>query len=54
MNDPLPDRNVLLIILATLLLVFFLVFSFKSPKIEQERSIQWMDSSLNSELAYPS
>ena len=54
MNDQLPDRNVLLIILATLLLVFFLVFSFKSPKIEQERSIQWMDSSLNSELAYPS
>ena len=54
MNDKLPDRTVLLIILATLLLVFFLVFSFKSPKIEQERSIQWMDSSLNSELAYPS
>ena len=53
MNDQLPDRNVLLIILATLLLVFFLVFSFKSQKIEQEKTIQWMDSSLDTELAYP-
>ena len=54
MNDQLPDRSVLLIILATLLLVFFLVFSFKSDKIEQEKTIQWMDSSLNTELTYPS
>ena len=54
MNDQLPDRTVLLIILATLLLVFFLVFSFKSEKIEQEKTIQWMDSSLNNELTYPS
>ena len=54
MNDQLPDRTVLLIILATLLLVFFLVFSFKSTKIEQEKTIQWMDSSINTELVYPS
>ena len=54
MNDQLPDRTILLIILATLLLVFFLVFSFRSTKIEQEKTIQWMDSSLNNELAYPS
>ncbi len=54
MNDHLPDRTVLLIILATLLLVFFLVFSFKSKRIEQEKTIQWMDSSLNTELAFPS
>ena len=54
MNDQLPDRTVLLIILSTLLLVFFLVFSFKSSKIEKEKTIQWMDSSLNSELVYPS
>ena len=54
MNDQLPDRTVLLIILATLLLVFFLVFTFKSNKIEQEKTIQWMDSSLNTELEYPS
>ena len=54
MNDQLPDRTVLLIILATLLLVFFLVFSFKSEKLEQEKTIHWMDSSLNTEYAYPS
>ena len=53
MNDQLPDRTVLLIILATLLLVFFLAFSFKSKKIEQERTIQWMDSSSNTELYSP-
>ena len=54
MNDQLPDKTVLLIILATLLLVFFLVFSFNSSRIEQDKTIQWMDSSLNSEPAYPS
>ena len=53
MNDQLPDRTVLIFILGTLLLVFFLVFSFKSEKIEQEKTIQWMDSSLNTELSYP-
>ena len=50
MNDQLPDKTIILTILATLLLVFFLIFSFKSNKIEQERSIQWIDSSLNTEL----
>ena len=53
MNDQLPDRTVLLIILATLLLVFFVIFSFKSSKIEQEKTIQWMDSSLDTEYTYP-
>ena len=53
MKDQLPDRTVLLIILATLLLVFSLVFSFKSEKIEQEKTIQWMDSSLDTEYTYP-
>ena len=54
MNDQLPDKTVLLIILSTLLLVFFIVFSFKSTKIEQEQRIYWMDSTLNTELSYPS
>ncbi len=54
MNDQLPDKTILLIILSTLLIVFLLVFSFKSEKVEQEKTIQWMDSSLNTELAYPS
>ena len=53
MNDQLPDRTVLLIILTTLLLVFLLVFSFKSNKIEQEKTIQWIDSSLNNEFISP-
>ena len=50
MNDPLPDKTVLLTIFATLLLVFFLVFSFKSNKIEQEKTIQWKDTSINYEV----
>ena len=53
MNDQLPDKTILLILLATLLLVFSLVFSFKSQKIEQEKTIQWMDRSYNSELVSP-
>ena len=53
MNDQLPDRTVILIIFATLLLVFFLVFSFKSKKIDQENTIQWMDTSLNKDLVSP-
>ena len=54
MNDQLPDRTVLIIILSTFLLVFFLVFSFKSNKIEQEKTIQWKDISLNTEFLYTS
>ena len=53
MNDQLPDTKVLLIILSTLLLVFFLVFSFKSNKFEQQITIQWMDSNLDSEFVSP-
>ena len=53
MNNLLPDRTVILIILATLLLVFFIVFSYKSKKIEQERTIQWMDSSQSNEFVLP-
>ncbi len=53
MNDQLPDRTLLLIIIATILLVFILIFNFKSKKIEQERTIQWMDSSIKSEFVSP-
>tara|TARA_Y100001968_G_C19221944_1_gene650174 strand:+ start:371 stop:535 length:165 start_codon:yes stop_codon:yes gene_type:complete len=53
MNDQLPDRTILLIIFATFLLVFLLAFSFKSNKIEQEKTIQWIDNSLKSELISP-
>ena len=50
MNEQLPDRTILLIILSTLLLVFLLIFSFKSKKIEIERTIQWKDSTINNEF----
>ena len=50
MNDQLPDRTIILIILSTILLVFLLVFSFKSNKIEQEKTIQWMDSSISNDI----
>ena len=53
MNDQLPDRTVLLIILATLLLVFLLVFNFKSKNIEQENNIQWIDGSVKTEFYSP-
>ena len=53
MNDQLPDRTILLIILATLLLVFFFLFSFNSNKIKQERTIQWIDTSINTESTSP-
>tara|TARA_Y100001978_G_C23348707_1_gene270967 strand:+ start:266 stop:454 length:189 start_codon:yes stop_codon:yes gene_type:complete len=53
MNDQLPDRTVLLIILATLLLVFFLIFTFKSQKVEQEKNIQWRESSISKEFISP-
>ena len=51
MNDQLSDKTIILIIIATLLLVFFLVFSFKSNKVEQENTIQWMDSTLKTEFS---
>ncbi len=53
MTDQLPDKTVLLVILATLLLVFLLAFSFKSKKIQKEKTIQWMDTSLTNELVSP-
>ena len=50
MNDQLPDRTVLIIIVSTILLIFLLIFSLKSNKIDQENEIQWMDSSINNEF----
>ena len=54
MNDQLQDRTILLIILATLLLVFLLIFSFNSKKIDQDKTIQWIDDSENTEFISPS
>ena len=49
MNDQLPDKTVIIIILSTLLLVFMIIFSFKSSKLEQNQTIQWKDSPIKSE-----
>ena len=50
MNDQLPDKTVLVIILSTLLLVFMLVFTFKSKETQQNQIIEWKDSSITPEL----
>ncbi len=44
MNDNLPDRTIILIILCTLLIVFSFIFSFKPSGYEIEPSIQWKDA----------
>ena len=49
MNDKLPDKTIIVIMLATLLLVFMIIFSFKSNKLDQDRTIQWKDSSIQKE-----
>ena len=54
MNDQLQDRTILLIILATLLLIFLIIFSFNSKKIDQDKTIQWIDDSENTEFISPS
>ena len=53
MNDPLPDRTILIIIFSTILLIFLLIFSLKSNRIDQKNEIQWMDSSINNEFIKP-
>ncbi len=47
MNDDLPDRTVLLIILATLLLVFTLIFSLRPAQKNLQPAIQWKDTTQN-------
>ncbi len=47
MKEPLPDKTVILIILATIILVFSFIFTLRPTQIELEPSIQWKDSSFN-------
>ncbi len=42
-NNPLPDRTVLLALVATLLLVFSLVFSMRPQNQPNGPSIQWRE-----------
>ncbi len=44
MNDPLPDRVVLLALLVTLFMVFSLIFMFRAPQNELQPSIQWRET----------
>ncbi len=45
MNEQLSDKTVILIIAGTILLIFILVFSFKSTLPTQEQLIQWREIS---------
>tara|TARA_Y100001968_G_C19270529_1_gene673995 strand:- start:2 stop:199 length:198 start_codon:yes stop_codon:yes gene_type:complete len=48
MQDPLEDRTVIILILATLLLVFILIFSQRPSQNYLNPSIEWKDApSLN-------
>ena len=44
MKEPLPDTTVLLTILATLILLFTMIFSFRPSFKDIGPSIQWKDS----------
>ena len=44
MNDQLPDKTVLLVILATLILIFSLIFSLRPSQKELQPTIEWRDS----------
>ncbi len=49
MNDQLPDRTVILALIATLLLIFSLIFSLRPAQNGLQPSIEWRDSqSINS------
>jgi len=43
MENPLPDRTVILIMISTLLLIFTLVFTFLPSKNKFENELQWRD-----------
>ena len=50
MNDQLPDKTIIIIILSTLLLVFMIVFTFNSKTSQPNQIIEWRDSSVNNHL----
>ncbi len=43
MNDQLPDKTVLLAIIATLIIVFSLIFSSRPSQNQLQPSIQWRE-----------
>ena len=44
MNDQLPDKTVILVILFTLILIFSLIFSLRPNQQELQPTIEWRDS----------
>ena len=44
MNNQLPDRTVILSIIATLILIFSLIFAWRPNQQNFEPSIEWRDS----------
>ncbi len=43
MKDPLSDSNIILVIIATLVIVFSLIFSTRPSQQELQPSIKWRD-----------
>ena len=50
MNEQLPDRTVIIIILSTLLLVLITIFSFSTNKSQENQLIEWKDSNITSTI----
>ena len=48
MKDQLPDSTVLIAILATLILIFSLIFSTRAPNLELQQDIEWRGSQIES------
>ena len=45
MPQPIDDKNVILIIIATILFIFILIFSFIPKKFDYNNDIQWKETS---------
>ena len=52
MNEPIQEKNVILTLLATLIIVFILIFSTVSNKGDFKDSIQWRESNTNDIQSY--
>ena len=44
MNNQLPDKTVILSIIATIILIFSLIFAWRPNQNKLEPSIEWRDS----------
>jgi len=44
MKNELPDRTVILILISTLIFIFFLIFSLRPSQNQLQPSMEWRDS----------